>query len=250
MRIITIANQKGGNSKTTTALALAQAARIRGYKVLCIDLDGQANLSTALGANNSCGNAFDFITGGRKARDCVQLTEQGIDLIAGCYDLCTLRTERGSASRLQLALDSLLGGYDYILIDTPPNVGEAQYNALQASTDLIITAQASLFDLQGLYTMVDTAQSMRSSNPALRVTGYILTNHNGRSKLSKALEVNIQKEAEANGVLCLGVIRQGIAIREAQALGVNLFEYAPASNPAKDYMRIFDRIEKETQNNG
>jgi len=242
MRIVTIANQKGGNGKTTTTLALAQAAIHKGYKTLCIDLDGQANLSTALNANPNCGNAFDFLTGRKKARDCVQLAPQGMDLIAGCYDLCTLQTSKGSAGRLKAALAPIQADYDFIFIDTPPNVGEAQYNALQASTDLIITAQASLFDLQGLYTMRDTAEQMKGSNPALKVAGYVLTNHNGRSKLAKALEQSIQQAAADNGVKCLGIIRQGIAIREAQALGLSLYEYAPTSNPAKDYLTIFEQL--------
>lgn len=242
MRIITVANQKGGNGKTTTTLALAQACAYRGLKVLCIDLDGQANLSTALGANPNCGNAYDFLTGSKAARNCIQQTAQGIALIAGCYDLAALRTSTGSANRLQEAMKGIGGKYAYCFIDTPPNLGEAQYNALQASTDLLITAQASLFDLQGLYTMADTAAQFMRTNPALKIAGYILTNHNGRSKLAKALEESIEKAARENGVRCLGIIRQGIAIREAQALALSLYSYAPESNPAKDYLKIFDTL--------
>jgi len=242
MRIITVANQKGGNGKTTTALALAQAGRHKGLKVLCIDLDGQANLSTALGSSPTYPTALAFLTGEAKGAACVQPTAQGVDLIAGCYDLATLRTEAGSARRLQKALEPIRGKYDLIVIDTPPNVGEAQYNALQASTDLVITVNASLFDLQGLYLMADTAKGFAQSNPALSVAGYILTNHNGRSKLAKALEESIRKEAAANGVDYLGTVRQGIAIREAQALRLSLFDYAPDSNPAKDYMSIFEKL--------
>ncbi len=245
MQIIAIANQKGGTGKTSTALAFAQAAQHKGLKVLCIDLDGQGNFTSALVANPGKGSALDFLEGTRPAAECVHAVGNGVSVIPAVYDLCTLRTERGSANRLKKALASLGGDYDLILIDTPPLAGEAQYNALQAATDLIIPVQTSVYDIKGLFTMTDTAKAMQKSNPALKVAGYILTNHNGRSKLAKALEENLRKEAEAYGVPYLGTVRQAIALREAQALGVSLFEYAPKSAPAIDYMRIFESLISE-----
>ena len=92
--------------------------------------------------------------------------------------------------------------------------------------------------------MRDTAQQFMQTNSALKIAGYILTNHNGRSKLAKALEESIEKAAQENGVRFLGIVRQGIAIREAQALCVSLYEYAPNSNPAGDYLKIFDKLHK------
>lgn len=245
MRVITVANQKGGSGKTTTALALAQAGKAKGFKMLCIDVDAQGNLSTALGANPNCGNSYDFITGAKKIRDCIQETAQGIYLIAGSFNLSALKTSNGSAMRLQKAMKDIQGGYDLCIIDCPPNMGEAQFNALQASSLLVIPLQASVFDTQGLYVMVDTARQFSRTNPALTIAGYVLTAFDGRSKLSKTLEEKMKAEAESQGVEYLGSIRRGVAVREAQALSLSLYEYAPNSNPAKDYMDIFDKLTKK-----
>lgn len=244
MRIITVANQKGGSGKTTTVLALAQACSYRQKKAICIDLDTQCNLSFSLDANPACGNVYDFITGSKKAAECIQTTKQGIALIAGCYDISTLETYRGSAKRLQNAIQDIAGKYDYCFIDTPPNLGEEQYNALQACTDLIIAMQANLYDIQGMYTICDTAAQFRKTNPKMQIAGYVLANHNGRSKLAKALEQSIAKSAAECGVQCLGSVRQGIALKEAQVLKVSLYDYATKSNPAQDYLSIFDKLDK------
>ncbi len=244
MKVIAIANQKGGTGKTTTALAFAQAAQLKSLKVLCVDLDGQANLTAALKATPEKGTAFDFIDGTKPETDCVLHLEGGIDLIPGAYDLCTLKTSRGSANRLKEALEALGGNYDLVIIDTPPLAGEAQYNALAAATDLVIPTRAGLFDVEAVFTMIATAQAMKKSNPGLNIAGYIFTDHNGRNKLAKALEENLKREAGPYGVPCLGIVRQSVAVREAQALGVSLFEYAPKSKPAADYITIFETLLK------
>lgn len=242
-KIITIANQKGGSGKTTTALALAQAAAASGLKVLCIDLDSQANLTETLDGSTEGLTALDFLNGSAPPLDCIQATKQGIDLVAANYDLAALRTEAGSARRLQKALEGVSDyrQYNLVIIDTP-NVGEAQYNALQASTDLVVPLGPSLFDRQGLYTMAATAAAIANTNPNLKLTGYIFANYNGRSNITKTIAEAIEAEAQAHGIAKLGVVRQGVAIREAQALRVSLFEYAPKSKPAQDYMSIFKKL--------
>ena len=241
-KVITIANQKGGSGKTTTALALAQWATSKGYEVLCIDLDNQANLTTALGGKIGALTALSFLMGTTSPSSCIQATSQGISLVAGHNDLATLKTEAGSALRLKRALDAIKANFDLVVIDTPPQVGEAQYNALIASTDLIITLAPNLFDLQGLYNMADTAKAIKRTNTDLEVTGYILTNYNAQSKLGKTLEEEIAKGAEAYGVPNLGTIRRSISIKEAQVLQQSLYEYAPKSKPALDYQAIFERL--------
>lgn len=241
VQIITIANQKGGTAKTTTAAALAQAAASKGMKVLAIDLDPQGNLTLILKADARGKGSYELLND-TPARQLIQTTEQDIDVISASRNLAAVSSSKGSATRLQRALQPIKGIYDLIVIDTPPTAGELQYNALQASTGLIIPLQADIFGLQGLYQITDTARQFSKSNPALSILGFILTRHSGRSTLAKSMTATITAKAQSIGISCLAEIREGVAIREAEALQLSLFEYAPKSNPALDYMNLFNKI--------
>ena len=241
MQIITTAVIKGGTGKTTTAAALAQAAAQAGKKVLAIDLDPQANLTFFIVANQNAPGSYDLFTGNDPAQH-IQTTAQGIDAIAASPDLATERTTPASAKRLQAALDPLQSVYDYAFIDVPPQMGELLYNALQAATKLIIPLEADNSSLQGLYQIADIAHQMQRSNPALQITGTILTRYDARPKLNRFLQEAIAERGQEIGAPFLIGIRPGIAIREAQALQQSLFEYAPHSNPAQDYKKLYEMI--------
>ena len=239
--ILTIANQKGGTAKSTTAAALAQAAAHRGRKTLAVDLDPQGNLSFFLAADTGTAGTFEMLEG-QPAADAIQQTAGGLDVIAASWNLQAIRTSTGSARRLRAALQPIAQQYDLIVIDTPPTAGELQYNALMASDNLIIPLQADIVGLQGLYQMADTAQQIRQGNPALTLTGFILPRHGGRSTLARQMAEQIQQRAAAEHVPYLGAIRKAVAIREAQAMQQSLFEYALDSNPAKDYLTLYKKI--------
>lgn len=241
MRIITIANQKGGTAKSTTAAALAQAAAHREARTLAVDLDPQGNLSFFLGADVNRPGAFEVLNG-QPAADAIQSTAGGLDVIPASWNLQTISTGRGSARRLAAALEPVAGRYDLVFIDTPPTAGELQYNALMAATDLVIPLQADIVGLQGLYQMADTARQIQQSNPALTLTGYILTRSGGRSTLARQMAATIEDRAREMGIPFLMAIREAVAIREAQTLQRSLYEYAPRSKPAADYMALLDRI--------
>ena len=241
MQIITIANQKGGTAKSTTAAALAQAAAYRGRRVLAIDLDPQGNLSFFLAADVNRPGAFDVLDG-HPAADAVQTTADGLDVIPASWNLQTISSSRGSARRLKAALEPIAGSYDVVFIDTPPTAGELQYNALMAATDLLIPLQTDIVGLQGLYQMADTARQIQQSNPALTLTGYVLTRSGGRSTLARQMAETIQAQAQGMGIPFLAAIREAVAIREAQTLQRSLYEYAPRSKPAADYLELLDTI--------
>ncbi len=241
MQIIAVANQKGGTGKSTTAAALAQAAAAQGKKALAVDLDPQGNLSFALNADMHRGTSFDLLEGKPAAR-LIQRSSTGPDVIPASLNNATISSSRGSAKRLRAALLPVEWGYDVIIIDTPPTAGELQYNALQAATALIIPLQAEIYSLQGLYQIAETAEQIKGSNPALTAAGVILTRHNDRSTIARQMQENIKSAAQQMAIPFLGAIREGVAIREAQALQVSLYEYAPKSKPALDYMALYRKI--------
>lgn len=241
MQIITTAVIKGGTGKTTTAAALAQAAVRAGKRVLAIDLDPQANLSFTIGANQNAPGSYQLFNGA-PAQKLIQATEQGIEAITASPDLATIKTTPGSAKRLQRAIEPLKGDYDLIVIDTPPQMGELTFNALQAATGLIIPLTADTYSLQGLYNITDIAHQMQNSNPALSIIGVVLTQYDSRPKFKKYIQGVIAEKSEETGAPYLMAIRAGIAISEAAAMQQSIFDYAPNSNPAQDYMKLYQMV--------
>lgn len=241
MQIITAAVIKGGTGKTATCAALAQAAVSAGKKVLAIDLDPQANLTNAIGADQMQPGGFALLNGSAAA-DVIQLTPQGIYAIAASADLATVKTTPASAMRLKAALEPLHAAFDFCVIDTPPTLGELLYNALQAATGLIIPLEADSNSLQGMYQITDIAKQMQRSNPDLQILGVVLTRFDSRPNINRYLRDVIAEKGEAAGAPLLVEVRPGIAVREAIAMQQSLFEYAPNSKPAADYKKLFEMI--------
>lgn len=241
--IYTIATQKGGTGKTTTAAALAQAAAFKGKKALAIDLDPQGNLSFNFAADATAPGAYDLLHGA-PAADVIQTTAQGVDVIAASPNLQTEKTAAGSARRLQEALAPIKKKYSIIVIDTPATAGELQYNALQAADRLLIPLQADAYNAQSLYQIAAAAEQIKNSNPRLKIAGVLLTQFDGRATISRHLREVLEANAKVLKIPFLGTVRKAIAVQEAAALQRSLFEYAPKSKPAADYMQIFETIAK------
>ncbi len=238
MKIITTAVIKGGTGKTTTAAALSQAAAASGAKVLAIDLDPQGNLTQTLGGNQDAAGSLALLHG---METTIQRTAQGVDLIAAHPDLVAERTTQGSAMRLQNALEALRRKYTFVFIDTPPQMGELTFNGIQAANMLLVPLETDRSSILGLYKIADIANAIRKTNPKLKL-GIVVTKYDGRTKLSRYMLDEIRKTGDAMSAPVLGVIRSGISIREAQAFQESLFEYAPKTKPAEDYMQLFETI--------
>lgn len=238
-QIITIAEIKGGTGKTTTAAALAQAAVLDNKKVLVIDLDPQANITALLDADPTEAGAYHLLHG-HPARELIQETQFDIDIIPGAPDLADEVTEKGSAYRLKDALEVVTSLYDVIIIDTPPAFSEMTYNALHASTGLLIALDADTNALQGLYLITDLARATKAQNKRLKLLGCIVTKYNPRPILERQMRDIIEEKAKACKCPYLCEIRAGIALKEAQAYRKNLFTYAPKSKPAQDYQELYN----------
>lgn len=237
--IITIANQKGGVSKSTTAHALGSGLILNGYKVLFIDLDPQGNLSYTMNMDASKPTVYELMTQRAKAVDVIQKTSHG-DLIPAISHLSVADIELnqiGKEYRLKEALQSVKENYDYIIIDTPPALGILTVNALTASNGLIIPAQADVYSLQGIGQLYSTVSIVKTyCNPLLAIKGILLTRYNPKIILNRDLRETIQETAaEFETKVYKTVIREGIAIKEAQAKQRSIYDYAPKSNASLDY---------------
>ncbi len=244
--IIAVVNRRGGVGKTATAHALGAGLILKGNKVLFVDLDSQSNLSYDLGVTKPDLSAMDVLTGEATAEQAILHTPQG-DLIPASEDLATADTAitgTGKEYRLQEALQPLKEKYDYIIIDTPPALGTLTVNALTACAGAIIPAQAEIHSLQGIGLLNDAIEAVKKyCNRDLYIKGIVITRYNGRAVLSKDMRDNLEAiAAQLHTKVFKKPIRECISIKEAQAAQQSIFEYAPRSNAAMDYMALIDEL--------
>lgn len=239
MEVLAVAIQKGGNGKTTTAAVLAQAAAYKGKNALVIDLDPQGSITLATGADASQGSSLDLLHGNT---DVIQHLEQGFDCIPASLQLAAETTDRGSAKRLKEAIDRIKNNYDLIIIDTPTQSGELLYNALFAADSVLIPVKTDAYSLQSLYQIADTIKAIKQANKRLKIKGMVITFLDTRSTIAKDMRDNLINVAKSLNIPFIGTIRNGIAIQEAAALQVNIYDYAPKSKPAQDYLSLLEAI--------
>lgn len=242
MKVITVAIVKGGAGKTATALSIAQAAAYKGKRVLCVDLDPQGNLSYGIGADISHAGSLEALHGA-PASVVIQSTPQGIDAITAAPELATEQTTAGSIGRLRSFLLAIEGNYDFVVIDTPPAIGETTYNAIAAASVLIIPMRAAPYDIAGMYHILNIADALEKTGAAnISRRGIVITQHEERARINQHFRQEIEETAARFRIPILGIARRGVAIAEAAAFRKSLYETAPKSKPAADYMAIFDRI--------
>lgn len=237
MEVVAIVNRKGGVGKTATAQALGAGLLKKKKKVLYIDLDSQTNLSYGLGADPEGLNSMDVLTGEATAEEAIQHTKQG-DVIAGSEALAGADAAidgTGKEYRLKEAIDSLQ--YDYIIIDTPAQLGTLTVNALTAANSVVIPVQAEVYSLQGIGQLSKAIEAVKKyCNKDLYIRGILITRYNGRAVISRDMQENLQEAAkQLKTKLYTTPIRECVSIKEAQASQTDIYSYAPRSNAAKDY---------------
>ena len=250
-RITTVINQKGGVGKTTTAHSLATGLSFKGYSVLVVDTDPQGNISFTMGADTSGKGLYECMRKETTTDESIQHTSQG-DILPSTLLLAAADMEFTSTGRewiLRSILESVKEKYEYIIIDSPPTLGVLTINALTACTDVIIPMGADIYSLQGLNQLNNTIGKVKEfCNKDLIIAGLLLTRYSNRAILSRDMKDEIkQKASEIGASLYNTIIREGVAVKEAQTSQSNLFEYAPKSNPAIDYMAFVNEYLSQTK---
>lgn len=235
--VISIALQKGGVGKSTTAQALASTLGFKHKKTLLIDMDSQANVTFSSGVDSPERSITDVLGGNCRAEEAVIHCKYYDFLAADQYLTNVEMDKKVEPILLKESISSLISCYDFIIIDTPPALGNLSINALAASDYVIIPTEPRPFALQGLNALYSTIQAVQNSlNPRLKVMGILLIKYHTRTVLNRDIRDMIDEYAAAMGTsLFEATIREGVAVAEAQTVRQPLIDYAKNSKPNIDY---------------
>lgn len=243
LKIITLANHKGGVSKTTSTASIGACLARMGKKVLLIDLDGQANLTLYFIPNEDEieTSIFDALVDAaplpvKHIRENLDLVPSSLEMASAEIAMTNLLAREQLLSRL---LDPIKQAYDFILIDCPPSLGIVTTNAFLAADEIIVPMTPELLPLKGMKMLDAFVTNLQRVKPSLHLGGVFIARFNHR-KLNKAVEESVRSRYE--GITMKTRIRENIALAESAGSGMSIFEYDPASNGAKDYFALTEEI--------
>ena len=242
MKILAVANQKGGVGKTTTSVNLAAGLAARGQRVLLIDLDPQGNATSALGAEaENPPTLYGPLTGTADINSCLTPTRlPKLSLIAANIDLAGLEIEvarmEGHLGQLRSVLAPVResGRFEYIIMDCPPSLGILMTNALTAADELLIPIQCEYYALEGLGKLVGVMEQIReAANPSLAMSGLLMTMLDVRTNISAAVVRDVRDHFEE--VVFETAIPRSVRMSEAPSFGKTILEYDPKGPGATAY---------------
>ncbi len=243
-RIIAVANQKGGVGKTTTCVNLASALADMKYRTLLVDLDPQGNASVGCGVNT---RELEISALEVMQAECdipeamIQLETLGFDVLPSNSDLTAAEVSLLQVDereyRLKRALEKIAHQYAWIIIDCPPSLNMLTLNALTAANSVLIPMQCEYYALEGLASLLETIEQVRSSvNPGLEIEGLLRTMYDGRNNLSNAVSDQLIEHFGERVYRTL--IPRNVRVAEAPSHGLPVLRYDPASRGALAYLGL------------
>ncbi|HEY3087147.1 MAG TPA: ParA family protein [Jatrophihabitantaceae bacterium] len=247
-RVITVANQKGGVGKTTTAVNLAAALALHGLRVLVVDLDPQGNASTALSVDHSVGvrSTYDVLLDGRPLAEAVVPVDVADTLwcVPATLDLAGAELELSSQVAREHRLERALSAYladasaslDYLFIDCPPSLGLLTLNALVAAREVLIPIQCEYYALEGLAQLLSTIEMVQAYlNTTLTISTVLLTMYDSRTRLADQVAADVR--SHFGELVIESLIPRNVRVSEAPGFGQTVMTYDAGSRGAIGYLQ-------------
>jgi len=247
-RVMAVANQKGGVGKTTTAVNLGAGLAEIGFRVLVIDLDPQGNATTGLGIDGRSFelSMYDVVMRDAKLEDAVEATSmKNLFVAPATIDLAGAEIELvptfSRELKLRRALESVIGDFDYILIDCPPSLGLITVNGLAAADEVLVPIQCEYYALEGLGQLLRNVHLVQANlNEKLEVTTIVLTMYDGRTKLAEQVAEEVRRHFGSK--VCRNVIPRTVRISEAPSFGQPITAFDPTSRGAIAYRELAKEV--------